>query len=73
MTKKRLETNMKMKMMTRIPKCEASMLGEEEGLYKVGKEGKLVLTGQGGREVGSDQYCLDQARARVCKEEERYW
>ena len=72
MTKKMEKTNMMTNnMMTNMPECEAGMLGEEEGLYKIGKEGRLVLTGQGGREVGSNIYCLDEDKARVCREEDR--
>ena len=71
MTKTRIKTNLTIHMMTSMPDCKTSMLGEEEGLYKLGQAGELELVGQRGRKVGRERYCLDRSGARLCQEEDQ--
>jgi hypothetical protein len=64
MTKTRIKTNLSISLMTNKPDCKASKLGEEEGLYRLGDDGALLLAG--GRRVERGRYCLDRNSARVC-------
>ena len=66
MTKTRMKTNLSINLMTSMPDCKAIRLGEEEGLYRLGGGGALELTGQVGRRVEWERYCLDRSSARVC-------
>ena len=70
MTKTRMKTNLTRNMMTSKPDCKTVILGEEEGLYKLGQAGELELVGKRGRKVGRERYCLDRSGARLCQEED---
>ena len=64
MTKTRMKTNLSISLITKKPDCEATKLGEEEDLYRLGDGGALQLAG--GRRVERERYCLDRNSARVC-------
>ena len=66
MTKTRMKTNLSISLITNKPDCEAIKVGEEEGLYRLVDGGALQLSGQGGRRVERERYCLDMNSARVC-------
>ena len=46
--------------------CSSILIGEEEGLYRLGKQGVLLMKG---RKVEKGDYCLDRQAALVCEEE----
>ena len=62
-SKMREKTSLKVDQSTSMPDCEATLLGE--GQFKLVDGGAKV---QGGKEVQKGGYCLDEGRARVCKE-----
>ena len=62
-TKMREKTSLKVDQSTSMPDCEATLLGE--GQFKLVDGGVKV---QGSKEVQKGGYCLDEGRARVCKE-----
>jgi hypothetical protein len=62
-TKMREKTSLRVEQLTSMPDCEATLLGERQ--FKLVDGGVKV---QGGKEVQKGGYCLDEGRARVCKE-----
>ena len=65
MSKTRETINLSMGLMTSMPDCNITLVGEEG--YQLGLSGTVQLQGEGGRVVERGTYCLDRGRLWVCE------
>ena len=68
MSKTREKTNLSMGLVTSMPDCNITLVGEEG--YQLGLGGTVQLQAEGGRGVRMGSYCLDRGRLWVCEGEE---
>ena len=65
MSKTREKINLSMGLVTSMPDCNITLVGEEG--YQLGLSGTVQLQVEGGRGVERGSYCLDKGRLWVCE------